>query len=130
MPCTELGGLPKPLTSSKRFAGASEELLTLSDLLHFSADRVAFGHVTSLNATTIANVHKIIGHLPKDHWKREAQLLMTTNLAALQTIMSDFAIGPAVRDASSANSYKMPPESKNDRKLCGMQKMRKSGGFS
>ena len=89
-----------------------------------------FGHVRNLNVTNIANIHEIIGHLPEDQWKREAKLLMANSLANVQTIMSDFAIGPAVRDGSSANSYEMPPDTESERELCAMQKMRKSGGFA
>ena len=48
--------------------------------------------------------------------------------AAIQTFIADYMIGPAARDPLSKDSVQAPAE-KGEKDLCGVQKMRKQGGF-
>jgi hypothetical protein len=42
--------------------------------------------------------------------------------------MADYSIGPALRVADAAR-YVIKPETEGEKAICGVQKMRKMGGF-
>lgn len=66
--------------------------------------------------------------LPADQWTREVKRWGAVSLAMLQTRFADYAIGPSVRDSQVSEAYR-PPASDGAKRLCGVQKMRKAGGF-
>lgn len=63
--------------------------------------------------------------LPDDQWLRELARWQKQVLASLQVTMIDYSIGPGVRDAAFPG--KIRPGTDAEKKLCTMQKMRKSG---
>jgi hypothetical protein len=84
----------------------------------------------SLNASSSLMTQD--GHietLPDDQWVRELWRWQAISLAGLQIYISDYDIGPAVRNPTAAALYERPPREEGGRKLCSMQKMRKAGGF-
>jgi len=76
------------------------------------------------------SVNDIIGSLPNDQWVKELERWFSVGLSHLQIGISDYAVGLAVRDPGKAAEYEMPPKERGQRRLCGMQKMRKPGGFT
>ena len=66
--------------------------------------------------------------LPPDQWIKEVKRWGAISLAMLQTRFADFAIGPSVRDTQVSSIYKYPT-TESGKYLCGVQKMRKAGGF-
>lgn len=70
----------------------------------------------------------VIAALPTDQWIHELQSWESIVWATHQVILADYAIGPAVRDPLS-ESIVLPPTNSGGKQLCGMQKMRKPGGF-
>jgi hypothetical protein len=70
----------------------------------------------------------VISTLPSDQWIQELQSWESIVWAAHQVILADYAVGPAMRDPLS-ESIVLPPKKSIEKKLCGMQKMRKPGGF-
>lgn len=83
----------------------------------------------SLNASSLVSPSGFVEKLPDDQWIIEVRRWVSLQWAAYQTAISDYAIGPKVRDASTESLYDFPPPTEGGRKLCGMQKMRKGGGF-
>jgi len=84
----------------------------------------------TLNATTyLSGSGAVIESLPTDQWKRELKEYFAIQLSATQTLISDYAIGPEVRDAAAGEVVERPG-SEGGRKLCGMVRMRKGGGFA
>lgn len=67
--------------------------------------------------------------LPDDQWAIEMGRFKAHALAGLQIAVADYAIGAKVRDPL-AGPYTRQPETAGEKQLCGMQKMRKSGGFA
>jgi hypothetical protein len=67
--------------------------------------------------------------LPNDQWKAEAIGWESIAWTGLQIRLSDYAIGPKVRDPNAAQ-YMEPVTTDAERALCGAMKMRKSGGFA
>ena len=70
----------------------------------------------------------LINSIPDDQWIRELYDWESIVWAAHQTMLVDNAIGPTIRDPF-AESYFLQPTTQAERELCGMQKMRKQGGF-
>lgn len=66
--------------------------------------------------------------LPNDQWIIEAKRLMAFDLAYMQVLFPDYAIGPEVR-ASQIREGVDRPVTEGERQLCAAQKMRKAGGF-
>lgn len=66
--------------------------------------------------------------LPDDQWIKELTSWESSVWATYQITVADYAIGPIVRDPLSKNFTK-PPSNQAEKRLCGMQKMRKPGGF-
>ena len=66
--------------------------------------------------------------VPNDQWITEIKGWESFTWAALQTTVADHAIGAQSRDPRAAQ-YVSRPTDQGDIELCGMQKMRKSGGF-
>ncbi|KAF2733745.1 hypothetical protein EJ04DRAFT_605111 [Polyplosphaeria fusca] len=74
------------------------------------------------------NSEGILKNMEDDQWIREIQGWYAISWAAHQTIISDYSIGPTVRDPLSS-SFVLPPPNDAAKALCKTQKMRKPGGF-
>lgn len=70
----------------------------------------------------------IFDHVGTDHWISELMGFGSFAWAALQTTVSDYAVGRTVR-AAGTESFVIQPNGTGDSQLCGSQKMRKMGGF-
>jgi hypothetical protein len=70
----------------------------------------------------------VTSQITPDQWVKEVEGLDSFVWASLQALIADYAIGPGVRTAELAE-YVLEPKSPGDKQLCGMQKMRKAGGF-
>lgn len=81
----------------------------------------------SLNASHfISNTGGLGSSLPNDQWKIELKRWMSVSLAAIQILVTDYAIGPGAR----TSGFDIPPPTrKGYSELCKAQKMRKPGGF-
>ncbi|KAF2470133.1 uncharacterized protein BDR25DRAFT_370147 [Lindgomyces ingoldianus] len=66
--------------------------------------------------------------LPDDQWINEVISLEQYVWGSLQTVISGYAVGPQVRD-ESAEEFVRKNMTNGERGLCGLQRMRKSGGF-
>ena len=66
--------------------------------------------------------------LPSDQWKTEVRGWESTTWAMKQFMVSDYAIGPGIREPR-AQADVTNLRSPSDKQMCGLQKMRKSGGF-
>lgn len=66
--------------------------------------------------------------LPDDQWMREVVAWEKFVWASLQTVTSDYAVGHATRDPSVLDHIRNET-TLGERQLCGIQRMRKSGGF-
>lgn len=97
-------------------------------LLRNAADMADISRPRPYKAQSL-NTEGIIATLPDDQWISELQGWESITWATHQTVIADFAIGPTLRDPL-AISYVLPPTNEAERSLCGMQKMRKSGGFT
>ncbi|KAF2004403.1 hypothetical protein P154DRAFT_560573 [Amniculicola lignicola CBS 123094] len=68
--------------------------------------------------------------LPPDQWKNEIIAQDSVVWAGLQVTMADYALGPRLRLPYAGDSpYARLAATEGEKKLCGMQRMRKSGGF-
>ena len=67
--------------------------------------------------------------LPDNQWIIEVLHIDSFVWSALQTMVSDYAVGPAVR-ASDIQESVDEPMAGGQRDLCRAQKMRKAGGFA
>jgi hypothetical protein len=127
--CTDLNALPGRI--QEYFAGASEaqiaalRLLVTSNLL-FDASDAFEQHGTE--ASRLLGAANFMAALPDDQWIREVVASEKFVWASMQTLVSDYAIGHAVRDPLVIESLKKNI-TKGERQLCGAQRMRKSGGF-
>lgn len=70
----------------------------------------------------------LITTLPDDQWIKELSNWVSSSWAGIQILVADHAIGPSVRDPD-AKLNGLPPANEGEKALCGMQKMRKPGGF-
>ena len=66
--------------------------------------------------------------LPDGHWVDEVVAWEKKIWAAFQIVISDYAVGYATREKSIAQSLRRNLTTA-EQKICGAQKMRKSGGF-
>lgn len=127
--CTDLSGLPGRILVED-YPGASDvqlaalQLLVTSSLLFDISDAAQ----DVLQAKEMAGGTGYIPSLPEDQWEKEIKGWEAFVWAALQTAITDYAIGPAVREPSIADLVKKNLTS-GEKQLCGAQKMKKSGGF-
>jgi hypothetical protein len=63
-----------------------------------------------------------------EQWISEVQRWEAIVWASSQVTISDYVIGPTLRDPGIAE-YVISPETSGDEQLCGSFKMRKAGGF-
>ncbi|KAJ4298081.1 hypothetical protein N0V90_005980 [Kalmusia sp. IMI 367209] len=125
--CTDLRGMivDDPI---KALPGANEFQLELMKLLIYTPQNFDISRSDRYQAQAKYNSAGSISGLPDEQWIQELQLWEATVWAEYQIIVSDHAIGPTVRDASSQKYY-LSPENDAEKKLCHAQKMRKQGGF-
>jgi hypothetical protein len=72
---------------------------------------------------------KVFNGAPPDQWIKEIVGWESHVWAALQMAITDYAVGPKARD-SGADIYAKYPSTDGGKRLCGMQRMRRSGGFA
>lgn len=70
----------------------------------------------------------MVNKLADDQWVREVEGWNAISWAGHQIVLAEYAVGQSVRDPT-APDYTRPPTSAGEKSLCGMQKMRKAGGF-
>ncbi|KAF2733301.1 hypothetical protein EJ04DRAFT_605754 [Polyplosphaeria fusca] len=80
------------------------------------------------NNDTCTSPTGFVEALPGDQWIQELQGWNSIVWAGHQALIADYSIGPTIRDPLST-SYVLPPSNNAEKSLCGMQKMRKPGGF-
>jgi hypothetical protein len=66
--------------------------------------------------------------LPDDHWAQEVMGWENYLWATYQAFVTDYGVGYAARDPSVREIMKQNLTA-GEKRLCGVQKMRKSGGF-
>jgi hypothetical protein len=127
--CSDLSALPgKPVAAD--YPGASDiqlaaiELLITSSLLFDISD----AGQDVLKATSLAGGTGYIPSLPDDQWVQEVTGWEAFVWAALQTAVTDYAVGPTVREPS-AQAYMKNETTGGEKKLCQAQRVRRSGGF-
>jgi hypothetical protein len=124
-----LTALPGKVVPSD-YPGASDvqlaaiQLLITSTLMFDVSDAVQNG----VKASDLAGGTGNVPSLPDDQWIQEVIGWNSFVWAALQTAVSDFAIGPAVREPS-AQAY-IGNLTAGEKELCKAQRMMKSGGFA
>jgi hypothetical protein len=70
----------------------------------------------------------VIDSLPDDFWKREIVARENQILAALQTAMLYYAVGPKALDPD-ADTYWHKPETDGEKALCAVQRVKKPSGL-
>lgn len=129
--CTDLNAVPGKVRK-EYFTGASEiqiaalQLLMRSSQIFDTAEAV-FGGI-EVGRILGEGRMDILESLPDDQWIREVIAWEKYVWASLQTIISDYATGPATRDPSALDHIRNDT-TPGERQLCGVQRMRKSGGF-
>lgn len=133
--CTELGELPlsvflgnlppPPNIDFSAFPNANGIQKTILRLITSSAYAFNVGTVAQdLMAQSLENPDDVRG-LPNDQWLRELSRWQKQVLASLQVAVIDYSLGPSLRDTAYPVHFR--PDGDSDKRLCGMQKMRKSG---
>lgn len=125
--CTELRHLPRDI-ASLGFNGITSLQSAVLNLLVSSAFMFDVSTSKTTLAGSIIQIGGVLSSLPDDQWVKEVVSWESNAWAALQIAVADYAIGAANRDTFS-KQYVKEPSSEGEKKLCGMQKMRKSGGF-
>lgn len=125
--CTELAGLPLQLTHEE-FPAASDVQLAALELLRTTSTLKNIINVAHIQANDVVR-GGYVSHLPNDQWKNEAISWVSTVWAGVQTMLTDYAVGPKERDPL-ADDYIDPPSNQSDKTLCKSVRMRKPGGFS
>ncbi|KAH7372353.1 hypothetical protein BKA66DRAFT_423129 [Pyrenochaeta sp. MPI-SDFR-AT-0127] len=111
------------------FPEANEIQRALLQLIVFSSYLYDFAHTDTCQASSlIKRADARIESLPDDQWKQEVVGWEKETWAALQILVSQYAIGPKVSDPL-ADNYWIHPETRAEKTLCGAQKMTKSGDF-
>jgi hypothetical protein len=125
--CTTLGGLPGDATP-ELFPDANDIQLAVLKLLVTSSISFDKANGAPLLAEGLTDPEGFVTKyaISNEHWKKEVTWVESTVWAALQTAIADYAAGPQVRDPASDW---VKPASRGEKELCGMQKMRKSGGI-
>jgi hypothetical protein len=134
--CTELGELPHnvwlgslpppPKVDTSMFPEANAIQQTILRLLSTSAWLFSLHNVAEdLLAGSLENPDSLRG-LPDNQWILEVERWQKQILASIQVAFMDYSIGPSARD--TAFPVQMPPITASERQLCGMQKMKKTGG--
>lgn len=120
--------LPSNLTEAE-LPGASDVQLAALRLLRTSLYFYNIVSAESLRASKLLTTGGYISSLPDDQWVQEVIGWESFAWAAMQIYIGDFFTGPVAREPYAA-SYTKPVSTEGERKLCGMMKMRRSGGFS
>jgi len=126
--CTKLSYLPASLTESD-LPGASDVQLAVLQLLVASSYFFTLAGSERLRASAQVKRGGYIDSLPNDQWIKEVIGWESAAWAALQVAVGDYFIGAKVRDPKAADSYARQAATEGEKKLCGMLKMRRSGGF-
>lgn len=86
-------------------------------------------NVVSCKVTTLMSKNDFnMEPLPDDFWKQEVIGWEYETWAAMQIAVSNYAIGPQSIDPYE-DGYLLKPETQGEKALCGVQKMKKTGGF-
>lgn len=126
--CSSLDGLPANTTALNLTSASDIQFAALELLLEANAQ----SHIGSNRAVRLSSKLEPRGILntpvPDDQWITEIQGWESFVWASLQTRVTDYAIGPQVREEDSAK-YTLKPDSDGFKQLCMVQRMRKAGGF-
>lgn len=125
--CTHLSYLSRQLTQADLPRAGSLQLPTL-ELLITSAYKFDIGTAQDFEASSLIRVGGYIGALPDDQWLKEIVGWESNAWASLQIAIAEYATGVKARDPF-ADLYYRRPETDGEKKLCNMQKLKKSGGF-
>ncbi|KAF2736926.1 hypothetical protein EJ04DRAFT_488916 [Polyplosphaeria fusca] len=125
--CTNLTGLPSDFT--RAFPSASDIQSAALDVLFASSSMMDISNPLSLNISSMKSTTGVIPPIPDDQWVNELHRYESIVFAGIQYVTSNYAIGPKSKDPM-ADSYTRPPATEGQKALCGMQKMKRSGGFA
>jgi hypothetical protein len=103
---------------------AAIELLITSSMLFDISD----AGQDLLLAKDLAGGTGYIPSLPEDQWVQEVTRWESFVWAALQTAISDYAVGPSVREPST-RAYMRNATTNGEKELCQAMRARKPGGF-
>jgi hypothetical protein len=108
---------------------ASPLQLAVLQLLIMSSHYVDLTAIGTVKAQDmVSNDGVVRAQIPSDQWISEIQRWEAIVWASSQVVISDYAIGPSIRDPGIAE-YVIEPTTTADKRLCGSLKMRKAGGF-
>lgn len=105
----------------------SLQLVVLNHLVS-SAYLFDISSAQSIAASSAIRIGGRIPSLPDDQWVTEVIGWESTAWASLQIAVGDYFTGARARDPFG-DLYVKTVASKAEKALCGMQRMRKSGGF-
>lgn len=125
--CTSLGGRIFD-ANEINFPGATEKQLAIISLLSIAATFSTVMPRRYKVEDEMSTLGGFVNDLPNDQWVREVQGWTSVAWAAHQIIIAEYAIGPSVRERN-AKQVTRAPANQGEKDLCGMQKMRKPGGF-
>lgn len=125
--CTELRGAPLWDINTETFPKANKLQLSILKLLRQTTEFHA-GAFERYEAQQLATMAGTITSLPDNHWITELKMWESIAWAGIQISITDYAIGPTIRDSLAEDIF-LPPSTNEEKKLCTMQKMRKPGGF-
>lgn len=126
--CSDLNALPSDAKSLHLSGASAIQIAALQLLIEFSLF-YPLGRISQPNAALKMGSHdQILEKLPDTEWITEVKAWESNVWAALQTGISDYAIGPSARARISDGDIHKP-NSTGENQLCGTQRMRKSGSF-
>ncbi|KAF2746629.1 hypothetical protein M011DRAFT_403849 [Sporormia fimetaria CBS 119925] len=124
----QLDGLPPSTANANILPGASPVQLAVLELLAQYGNLGSMIAVDSFITTRQAIGGASIRSLPKDQWVKELQYWEAWSWTVQQIALSDHAIGVSERSPLLRKEAVAVPENGYSQ-LCGLQKMRKQGGF-
>ncbi|KAF2871857.1 hypothetical protein BDV95DRAFT_594151 [Massariosphaeria phaeospora] len=125
--CTALSGLLYDY-SNETIPGANQLQLAVLRIVEQAALIFDNSVPQSYIVEDTSDSRESITEIPDDQWIKETQRWEAIVWATHQIMVTDVAIGPAVRDPLS-QQFVLPPTNEQHQNLCRMQKMRKQGGF-
>lgn len=126
--CTELGPARMPSDLYKLLPEANAVQKAILAVLAQTRDYRAIYSSDNYEAEESRGGWPYIVSLPDDQWIKELKRWESSVWATFQIGLSYYATGPQISGSPSKENYTIP-KTEGEKKLCGMQKMRKSGGF-
>jgi len=126
--CTDLGPARQPSDLYKLLPEANGVQKAILALLAQARDIRAVYDSNNYQADESRGGYPYIESLPDDQWVRELKRWESAVWAVLQMAIRNYATGLSLSEASEKQIYTLA-KTESEKKLCGMQKMRKPGGF-